>query len=1566
MMIKIINKTIIRLSALFIILYLLSQSFVIAFATGEITSNTTTSTTILNGTSSSTQHNGYGVAKTDGDTLNYTYTGEIITSTANLYDYVSDEELENRDPISTANGWADPYTRFNSAISANTDGTYEESPASDNLTIRFKTHVNGLTKVYIYLFDDYGHSTGWSNTPLTWDATRNEWNHTFIYDNFNFTPTKIIFWGDSSYGEWQTDDINCALAKGSSYLYDDAKEVTGTANKISISIAEANMRVISIGGTNKRDQNLHLRKKSNGNIQVNVYGGLSLVTNMTQSGSNWIANNINASSATNDIITSIRSDGYWDNSGGAQTAYYAETVPFVVTKGHNYTFNDWSNLTTGTAYDLIRQKNVLNTPLYFGCFYRGDNTTDYKLGNKANYSSFWWLPNMSVRGQSDASVQGLVDATLTGGNLTQDGQTLPYFDSSWVSGDVSRAGLMKSYTNIDFPFYGVKIDATKVKGDADATGYAKYYQFYSKDVNLRYDSTNNQMVETNVPIHSQGTQSSAGGTVGFYPFNTVDDNTKLNLGFGARFDISFKLNSNGKVETVDANGVPTGKFVDALFEFEGDDDVWVFIDDKLILDMGGCHKDATGVIDFAKRTAYVNNAVKFINDGEHPTNRDNLGVTTNVDTVDLNTALPSNTFIDGVYNEDKTHVLTMFYMERGMFESDLLVRYNFATLSNTNTFKIREITKFTGVGINAGLIDATKKAAEYDVWQYQITNTSNENGSNSGLVTPTYDTYIRTNQGLSSKLSGQQLTEDSTHIYFDISYDLDGNGKTWDSDGARIGAYLWDSSGINTAKTVLMENVGTHLYRVETTGYDNIHFIRIAPGCTTTFPYNGYLNNGDTGYWNRAKQGSLTQGASYELTGWNNSTLTTTVKKTVANYEEHTYTPNANNYVGTVNYLWTDNFSTKTSGTENNLLINTTTNTGILSLMYGTGTNESSAEFQRQFQRGSTMNVTQLSTLKTPTFNGNKETFTGTLNRNFETYYNTNVIVTDALSNSITRAIDGSFIYNNASGVSAKTAVQVIETFENTPKLGAITVTKTLQRNDVGNENNKFKMQLELKDIFGIVNNNISDYDDIEANVDIDSDGYFYMIGGQTVVISGVPYGTQYKITEVDSGDNYTQVSNTNTGYETVYEGSVTDDQSSVASNNETLVNVRKLGSLMQTKTVSSVAYPTGKMFSFTLTINAPEGVDFSNYNSVFTNGSTTQNLTGTTFTTTYTLAPGGSIYVSNLPYESTYQIVEDDSQDWTLIENNGWYGTISSSTPTPSVNFINRYDGVKILTIDKHISNYNATRDFSKTFTYTFNIIGGNYDGSGVSYTKSDSTSGTLNNADTFTLGHNDSIVITVPYGAICSVTEAADSDYTCTSGNYSGILTADDSFTFINHYDIPVYSLTINKVVENTDANDDFTFTISLNTNSVDDDRAVSNISITAPTVTETLADKGYTGTIGGHSYSVVYTIKKNQNIVISGIPEGTICTVSEAGVENYTAICSGDITKNGTKGNDLSVNTTLNNNIVLTFTNTYSEDTFEPYVLPAAGMEDMKPIIIIITTLLLVCTLGYVCVSEKIKNI
>lgn len=184
------------------------------------------------------------------------------------------------------------------------------------------------------------------------------------------------------------------------------------------------------------------------------------------------------------------------------------------------------------------------------------------------------------------------------------------------------------------------------------------------------------------------------------------------------------------------------------------------------------------------------------------------------------------------------------------------------------------------------------------------------------------------------------------------------------------------------------------------------------------------------------------------------------------------------------------------------------------------------------------------------------------------------------------------------------------------------------------------------------------------------------------------------------------------------------------------------------------------------------------------------------------------------------------------------------------------------------------------------------------------------------------------------------------------------------MNEYTIstPTHDLTINKVVAETDANDDFTFNIILNASNVSDCRSVDSISITTPAGTETLADKGYTGSIGGNTYNLSYTIKKNQSIVITGIPEGTACTVTETGVANYTAACSGAVSATGTKGQSLSVNTILDSDQTLTFTNTYSEDAFSPYVLPAAGLEDMSGIIIITFALMGLCGFTFFYVNRK----
>lgn len=62
----------------------------------------------------------------------------------------------------------------------------------------------------------------------------------------------------------------------------------------------------------------------------------------------------------------------------------------------------------------------------------------------------------------------------------------------------------------------------------------------------------------------------------------------MDYGFGVRFNIPFRLSEDGTID---------GKSM--VFNFEGDDDVWIFLDGELVLDLGGQHGKATGTIDFS-------------------------------------------------------------------------------------------------------------------------------------------------------------------------------------------------------------------------------------------------------------------------------------------------------------------------------------------------------------------------------------------------------------------------------------------------------------------------------------------------------------------------------------------------------------------------------------------------------------------------------------------------------------------------------------------------------------------------------------------------------------------------------------------------------------------------------------------------------------------------------------------------------------------------------------------------------------------------------------------------------
>ncbi len=131
----------------------------------------------------------------------------------------------------------------------------------------------------------------------------------------------------------------------------------------------------------------------------------------------------------------------------------------------------------------------------------------------------------------------------------------------------------------------------------DAATGVKSYVFDSKG-STRYDNIKFNWDDNKVEYYSgDGVTNKllkkANGTYenGFFPMNQPTDNTR-NYGFGMRVDMDFTLPMNGMLTSTKS----------AKFEYSGDDDVWVFIDNQLVLDIGGAHKPTTGSIDFGAGT----------------------------------------------------------------------------------------------------------------------------------------------------------------------------------------------------------------------------------------------------------------------------------------------------------------------------------------------------------------------------------------------------------------------------------------------------------------------------------------------------------------------------------------------------------------------------------------------------------------------------------------------------------------------------------------------------------------------------------------------------------------------------------------------------------------------------------------------------------------------------------------------------------------------------------------------------------------------------------------------------
>lgn len=357
-------------------------------------------------------------------------------------------------------------------------------------------------------------------------------------------------------------------------------------------------------------------------------------------------------------------------------------------------------------------------PLYFGNMFDTKN----RYGRMLN-GSWYGLNNFSVganvaleetgttTGSSfyGAAAQGLVGKKLVNGKMVDpnnENVVLPYFSGEEIhpyntDREIDKnKNLSEYYNNLQFPF----------KQTMDKNGVITYSYDSGSDYAVYYDFDNNSFYESNQYIQNGTTNDSTAPTKGFYPLNKPRDSREaVNMGFGTEFTIPFTLSKDGKI-----NGQ------DITFNFTGDDDVWVFIDDYLVLDMGGAHRMASGTIDFAKKNVIVERAftpdkstTAAWKDGAtraNQTSTESLKTFADIETDN------GETFADIMADDSKVHTLKMFYMERGMIDSNMSVSFNFSPIPSGLTLS-KDVNT---ASVNDGLKSVVETKDNFD---FTVTDT---------------------------------------------------------------------------------------------------------------------------------------------------------------------------------------------------------------------------------------------------------------------------------------------------------------------------------------------------------------------------------------------------------------------------------------------------------------------------------------------------------------------------------------------------------------------------------------------------------------------------------------------------------------------------------------------------------------------------------------------------------------------------------------------------------------------------------------------------------------------------
>lgn len=364
-------------------------------------------------------------------------------------------------------------------------------------------------------------------------------------------------------------------------------------------------------------------------------------------------------------------------------------------------------------------------PIYTGHFQPGGGTNfsdiattlnlfgydKFKRFMAINNSQYNEDPQNNDNNHTYYAYQGLVKDTTSTGKATGEpllkgtGAVEPHFNKEFLLGKNSKnAKLGEVYDNVAFPF-------TKKQIFGEDQG-VDYWCFDSKDTTLYLKQNSEQNSDSKYFLQSQSANnressknvsasSNPKDPYGYFPFNETAKPgvfSTYNYGFGTKLQMDFTLTDDGMVETEKADGKT--KKTSIKFFFSGDDDVWVFIDGQLALDVGGAHGEVSGLLEFGETkedgkeknsvTAYVSRVKKGGTSGSDQDKNNLKTVTYNGEVINFYAQGTTLTFDKG-----KKHTLTMYYMERGMWESNMAVAFNFPDNNELQVQKVVDLKNVT-------------------------------------------------------------------------------------------------------------------------------------------------------------------------------------------------------------------------------------------------------------------------------------------------------------------------------------------------------------------------------------------------------------------------------------------------------------------------------------------------------------------------------------------------------------------------------------------------------------------------------------------------------------------------------------------------------------------------------------------------------------------------------------------------------------------------------------------------------------------------------------------------------